>query len=374
MTFKLIIQLLFGVFSLNRQNMRWFNLKRILFCLFVFPIFISLFLVNHLFLLLDVVFFPHFIFQKIEKPIFIISAPRSATTFLFHSLAQRTDKYTCVKLWEIIFAPSILQKYLILGIFKLDSFVNSPLKRSIRYIEQLIFGDFKKIHIIGLELPEEDEGFLIWNLSTLYLTYFYSDSHFFKHFYQFDTSMNAPSRARIMKRYHNYIRRHNFVFNRSGTRQFLSKNPLMMNKVASLHRIFPDAQILNINRNLAETLPSTLELNRTIYSAFTSIPTPKHVEENTLEQLINWYLMAHENLEKHYPFQHLKIDFSLLVKQDSAEIQRIADFLELKKEELEFPTRTNKIAHKSNNTYTRLTKEEMQPILKKLPFMEKYCT
>ena len=364
---------MFGVFSLNPSNMRWFNLKRMAFCLFVLPIFIFILINNRIFLLLDYIFFPHFIRQKIKDPVYIIAAPRSATTFLFHSLAQNKDKYTCVKLWEIIFAPSILQKYSLIIIFKIDSYMKSPLKKSVRFFENLIFGKFSKIHVIGLELPEEDEGFLLWNLSTLYMTFFYSDSNFFENFYQFDRSMNPTAKNRIMKTYSNYIKRHNFVFNRKSDRQFLSKNPLMMNKIDSLHGIFPDARIININRDLAETLPSTLALNRSIYAAFTSIKTNESVESQTIEQLIAWYAMAHESLVAKFPNQHIKIDFKKLIAQNKEEIIRISEFLSIPLVDLVFPVKASGKMHKNTNSYQRLSKEELAPILVKLKFMDQYC-
>jgi hypothetical protein len=365
--------MIFGVFSLNPNNMRWFNVKRIVSCLFLFPIFLFLLINNRIFLLLDYVLFPQFIRQKIKEPVYIISAPRSATTFLFHSMAQLRDRYTCVKLWEIIFAPSILQKYVLIGIFKMDAFVGAPLKKSVCYLENLLIGNFKKIHVIGLELPEEDEGFLIWNLSSLYLSFFYSDSDFFKSYYQFDRSMDAPSKKRIMKTYSRYIQRHNFVFNRHGERQFLSKNPLMMNKIASLQEIFPDAQLININRDVADTLPSTLALNQNICSAFTSIKTNDRVKAQTIEQLVAWYEMAFESLHTHFPNSHIKVDFKKLIQQEKEEILRISEFLSVPFDQLVFPVHSGGKKHKNNNPYERLSKEELAPILLKLPFMKAYC-
>ena len=352
--------------------MRWFNLKRMAFCLFVLPIFIFILINNRIFLLLDYIFFPQFIRQKIKDPVYIIAAPRSATTFLLHSLAQNRDKYTCVKLWEIIFAPSILQKYCWISVFKIDSYLLSPLKKSVRVFENLIIGKFSKIHVIGLELPEEDEGFLLWNFSTLYMTFFYSDSDFFENFYQFDRSMKPKAKIRIMNTYSNYIKRHNFVFNRKGDRQFLSKNPLMMNKINSLHGIFPEARIININRDIADTLPSTLALNRSIYAAFTSIKTNESVESQTIEQLIAWYAMAHESLATKFPNQHIKIDFKKLIQQDKEEITRISEFLSIPIDKLIFPVNVSGKKHKNSNSYERLSKEELAPILLKLPFMKEY--
>ena len=176
-----------------------------------------------------------------------------------------------------------------------------------------------------------------------------------------------------MNTYRRYILRHNFVFNRQGNRQFLSKNPLMMNKINSLYNIFPDARIININRDLAVTLPSTLALNRSIYSAFTSNKSNKRVEAQTIEQLIAWYEMAYESLNAKFPHQHLKVDFKKLIGQDSDEIKRISEFLSIPQNKLIFPEKVSVKKHKNSNAYARLTEEELAPILSKLPFMKPYC-
>ena len=139
--------MVFGVFSFNPKNMRWFNLRRILMVLFLVPFFITILIINRIFLLLDFVFFPHFLWQKTKNPVFIISAPRSATTYMFHTLAK-SDRFTCFKLWEIIFAPAITQKYIILGFLKLDGLLGNPVKKLVLFMENVFIGKLKKIHLL----------------------------------------------------------------------------------------------------------------------------------------------------------------------------------------------------------------------------------
>jgi hypothetical protein len=373
MTLKLFFQFIFGIFSLDRKNMRWFNLKRVLMCLLICPFFITGFLINNIFLALDFILFPRFLWQKIAQPVFIIAAPRSGTTFLFHSLAKSRDHFTAVKLWEIVFAPSILQKYLISGLFKMDSFLGSPLKKMILGLEHIMIGKLKTIHLIGLNMPEEDEGLLVWNLTTLYFNFFYADSNFFQEFLHFDTSMPQKRKERIMNRYYRLIQRHNFVFNRSNARRFVSKNPLMMNKVGALSSIFPDAKILNINRNPRETIPSTIHLGHSLYGIFSSIPQNERVKLETKNLLVSWYKMAEENLNAHYPNNHLKINFYDLVNKNSDEWQRISAFLEFPKDAIQRDERKEKVGHKSQSTYEKLSEEETALILEELPFLRSFC-
>ena len=371
MTVKLLFQMVFGVFSLNPKNMRWFNLRRILLCLFVMPFFIFLLIINNVFLLIDYILFPHFLRQETKKPVFIIAAPRSATTYLFHRLAEDTN-FTYFKLWEIIFAPSICQKYMAVFALRIDRILHNPIKKTTLFLEHILIGKLKKIHLIGLNLPEEDEAVLLWSLSSFYLNFFYPDSTFFDDLVLFDEKLSSKRKARIMRSYSNYVKRHNFVFNRNDKKQYLSKNPLMMCKVASLSTIYPDALILNINRSPAKTLPSTLELNRNLYALFTSRPVPQELNEKTLHILINWYKMAEKNMTSYYATQHLKIDFIKLVSQDETEINHISKFLGTSSSNLLVKNKSINKKHKSENKYAELSDEQLKLALKELPFMADY--
>jgi len=371
MTGKLLLQMIFGIFSFNPKNMRWFNFRRITVSIFLLPIFIVTLLINNLFLLLDYLLFPLFLRQKITEPVYIIAAPRSATTYLFHNLAQ-DNSFTCFKLWEIIFAPSIFQKYVVIFALRIDKVIGSPIKRVARFIEGVIVGRINEIHKIGFSLPEEDDAVLLWSLSSFYLNFFYPDSNFFDNLALFDERIIPRRRTRIMKAYSRYVKRHNFVFNRSGEKKFLSKNPLMMTKVKSLSEIFPDALILNINRSPAKTLPSTIALNRALYALFTSMTVPDYLNKKTIAILIQWYKMAYKNIEEFFPNQHLKIAFDKLVNQDKNEQKRISSFLSMPISFYDTEHHPSKDNHRSANRYTDLTELELQNILIQIPFMSTY--
>jgi omega-hydroxy-beta-dihydromenaquinone-9 sulfotransferase len=79
---------------------------------------LGLIICNHLFFLLDELFLFVYRFTPIKRPIMIIGAPRTGTTLLFRTLAEDKDKFTCFTMAELIFAPSLIQKYLFYGIYR----------------------------------------------------------------------------------------------------------------------------------------------------------------------------------------------------------------------------------------------------------------
>ena len=375
MDYSLTYKLAFSLFSIDPQNMRWFNLKRLLVVLIMVPVYILFLIINRFCLFLDTLIFPQFKKQQIVNPVFIIAAPRTATTYLYHLLATDHTNFTSFRLWEIIFAPSIIQKLFILRFFKIDKRMRSPIKKAILFLENKIFGDFTRIHKIGLSLPEEDEAILLWNMSTIYLNFFFPDTNPFTDYFAFDATMPEKKRTRIMHFYARSVLRHNYVFNRDGSKRFLSKNPAMMAKVKSLHKIYPDATVLNINRCPGATIPSTVALNNNIYRFFTSAKPTKEMDIRTKNILVEWYKMAQLNLESYYPNNTIKIDFGKLIRKDEITLALICDQLGLAYNNI-IKLQNSRMAdadHKSGNIYVTLNDDELTQVLTELPFMVPYC-
>ena len=108
-----------SIFAYHKTGGR-FSAKRILFTV-TFPFWYGfLELTNWTCLLLDVVLFPAYRHTAVTRPVFIVGFPRSGTTYLHRLLDNDHDQFTSLKLWEIIFAPSILQKKFFRLLGKLD--------------------------------------------------------------------------------------------------------------------------------------------------------------------------------------------------------------------------------------------------------------
>lgn len=373
MSAKLLYSLFFGVFSLNPKNMRFFNLKRILMVLIIFPIFIFFLGINKFFIYLDYLLFPNFRKQEVKDPIFIVSTPRSGTTYLYHSIAENSNTFTYFKLWEIIFAPSITQKYIFNSIIKIDRVSGATIKKSLLWLESKLIPNLKSIHHLGIDLPEEDEAILLWDLTSLYLNFFYPDTHYFDDLFLFDKNVSEKLRNKIMKSYRNYIRRHNYAFNRSGNKTFLSKNPLMMCKLETLRTFFPNANVIQIIRNPKETLPSTIGLNNTLYSLFTSKKSNEELDKRTKAFLIEWYQMAYHSLSNYQENQVLKIDFVKLVTRDIKEEDRIRQFVNDPDFKLIVKLNSKKkLEHQSKNKYQKLEQTEFDQAMIQLPFLNEF--
>ncbi|MBT6834810.1 MAG: hypothetical protein HOA61_02100, partial [Bacteroidetes bacterium] len=198
---KIFIKLLVNTFSFNKSSLRFFSWKRIFAVLLFYPFFAITFVINWIFLLLDELIFPSYRRIKIEKAVFIIGVPRSATTYLFNVLSQDSGNFHCFKLWELVFAPAISQKYVFKLIISIDKLIGKPLYKLSIMFDNIVFGKFREIHDIGLTKPEEDEVLFLYNFSSIYFYYFYPELDVLDHFLYHDSIVPEPVKKRNINFY-----------------------------------------------------------------------------------------------------------------------------------------------------------------------------
>ena len=365
-SFKLITEL----FSINPKNMRFPYFKRIVVVILFVPFFSLLFIINNFFLFIDNILFYKFKRVEIKQPVFIVSMPRTGTTMLLHMLSSFKTEFTTMKLWELLFAPSITQKLIFLGVNKFDKYINSIIKKTIIFFSDIVFKNLTTLHNTGLEQPEEDELILLWSLSSGYFQYFYPESKNFDDFLDFDNQVNPKQKKRIMKRYFRLVQRHNYVFNYSEKRTFISKNPFMLSKIESLHDQFNDAKILTINRCPNLIINSVINLNKLIFNSFSSFKIKSELKTRTIDLIKNWYFHSNKKFKANPKIHHLYLDFEKLIKKDKDEFKTVFNFLNLNESFL------TDISNKSYQNYK--SKPKKTPQLKKyiekdeIPFMKEY--
>lgn len=327
--FRLLFRVLGGAFTLQKGHLRFPTWKRLGAVLFFFPLYLLGILGNGLFLLLDELFFPAYRRQSVERAVFIIAIPRSATTFLFHQLAADSRHFTCFRTWELVFAPSICQKYLFRGLIVLDRKMGRPLYRLSLQFDRWVFGAFRGIHDMGLTKPEEDEGLFLQVFAASYLSFFFPDHPALDPYLLFDRQLPASTQRSLLAFYQRCLQRHNYVFNRKETRYFLSKNPTFVPKMAAIGRQFPQAKLLYPLRSPLSTIPATISLNAHIYAAFTQLKESSPLQERTRDMLLDWYEMAETALNGVWKNRHRVLPFREIVQQPDLCLQQIYDWLEL---------------------------------------------
>jgi omega-hydroxy-beta-dihydromenaquinone-9 sulfotransferase len=211
---------------------------------------------NGLALALDRLLFPAFRRVSVKRPLFILGPPRSGTTLLHRLVASDSQQFTTFPLWELLFAPAICQKYLVLGLDRLDRWVGGPLGWLLRRTERIVFGSSERIHKTSLLLPEEDYLLLLPLRACFLLILAFPRCEGLWRLGRFDEAISPDVRRRVMKHYASLLQRHLYV--RGTQRCILSKNPCFSSWIESLNEQFPEARFIGLLRPAEETVPSQL--------------------------------------------------------------------------------------------------------------------
>ena len=353
----LAINLTAHTFSLKKGSLRFPTVRRIFSVLFILPFFVVLIIVNRFCMLLDRIFFPGFRKIKLEKTGFITGVARSATTYLFDILGKDNQHFTSFKLWEILLAPSIIQKYILLAIIKVDRLAGKPLYRFSLFIDRILLGKIASLHAISFSKPEEDETLLIFAFASIYLSYFFPDVRALDPYLFFDEDLSPKKRKRIMLFYKRCVQRHVYVFDRKEEKYFLSKNPAFVSKTVTIAETFPGAMLIYMLRSPLKTIPSTISLNANVYAVFSGKKRENPLSVKTTEAIIRWYKMADDSIKKHWQNRNITVPFKKITGQPEGIIKEIYEFLkvipgpainQLLKTEQE-NSRNYKSEHKYNN-------------------------
>jgi hypothetical protein len=183
--------------------------------------------------------------------------PRTGTTFMHNILFLDSARFTSMKLWEIAFAPSVLQKRMYLLIKKADARLGFPLKRLLVRIEKRLLKSFDSFHPLSLFQIEEDEYLMIHNFSSALMPFFLPPLKRVS----METLTQKQGQAASSggsRYYRNCIRKHMHVF--GNGREYLAKSPAHLPRMDQLRALFPDLKIICMLRMPHETIPSTISL------------------------------------------------------------------------------------------------------------------
>lgn len=265
-------------------------LRRILVMVAFVPLFALVQLIHWVGLLLDEILFRGYRRVEIQEPFFVLGVPRSGTTHLHRVLAQ-DPQYTTFSTWECLFAPSVTERRLWMGLGWLDTRIGRPLGRLLDRLERRVFGGMAQVHSMGLRDPEEDYFALMPVLACFILILPFPSDPYLWRMGTFDRAMPAEERARLMAFYRGCLQRHLYVH--GPDKRLLSKNAAFAPLAGSLRATFPDARFLVCLRDPTATLPSqlsSLEPGVRLFGVLAAVPD---FRERLVRQLGFYY----ENLD-----------------------------------------------------------------------------
>ena len=282
--------------------------RRFIFTLF-FVVFIILYLIClFLFRLLDEIFLPAYKKVEIQNPIFIISTPRNGTTYLHRLMSMDKEKYISPKLYHTIF-PAASFYILVNLISKIDSIFNRPIKFILNKIEEKIFSGWNKIHPIGLNKTEEDEGLFTLAMTSPVMMMF---CPFILENGDLDImdNMHIDIKEGMRKFYLSSIKR--FIYIEGENKILLNKNVFDCGRIQWLIETFPAAKFICPVRIPYETIPSAASMFTTPWK----IHSPELKKDcSSLRQFLD--VIMSNALHFHEFLQKMKIENVITFKYDT---------------------------------------------------------
>ncbi|MEX2365775.1 MAG: sulfotransferase [Pseudohongiellaceae bacterium] len=218
----------------------------------------------------------------VERPVFIIGIPRSGTTFL-HRTLTRDQGFTSLSTWEVIFAPSVSERYLYSFLGK----ILFPLGWLIKQIRLRPFRHIDKIHPLHLQEPEEDFILLLWIRACFLQALICPNNASYWRLASFDDAISRPRAEKIMAWYKCCLQKH--LFYHGAGKRILSKNPSFTSLIQNLSETFPGAFFIACYREPDQAVPSQLSSLRPAMRVLGNGQVNKKTQEQLLGVLWHYY-------------------------------------------------------------------------------------
>jgi len=257
------------------------TLRRLAALIVFVPAFLLLQALHWIGLLLDEVLFRGYRDVEVTEPLFVVGLPRSGTSFVQRALAD-DDRFTTLRLWELLLAPSVTERKAWLALGTVDGWLGRPLGRLVRAFEGVAFRWMDEVHPVSLDAPEEDYFLLLPIFACFLLVVPFPYHSALWKLTRFDR-LPAAERSSILAFYGACVQRHLYVV--GPEKRLLSKNPSFTSMVGSLARAFPDARFLCCVRDPLRAVPSLLSSMRTGAAIFGWDPADPPLRDRFVEMM-----------------------------------------------------------------------------------------
>ncbi len=238
---------------------------------------------------IDDTLFPAHHDQPLGKPVYIVAAPRSGTTFL-HRLMSEDPQFTTFKLLQTFF-PTVTGHRALKALDGLNHALGGVLGKLQERIDEEYFGAWEGLHDMGLNEDEEDEA--LWALAfatpAIWLVLPFPER--FEHL-RFVDKLPAEKRAKLVEHYRGCVQRHLYA---SRGQQLLAKNVLLPGRFEIVTEALPEARFVHILRHPYEAVASSLSLFTVPWKWHSPKLSLQGNESHALGQLIiDYYKFLHQ--------------------------------------------------------------------------------
>lgn len=259
---------------------------------------------------------------KPYKTVFIIGAPRSGTSRMQKLIAADEKRFTAMKMWELFFAPSILQKVGLKFIVQFDALFGAPIYKMIKGLESKCYKNFNNIHSLSFFNIEEDALILHHLFSCYHLSFLLGKERSYKYL-NYDKGVPKA----VWAYYKTCIDNH-MALNKGKI--YLSKNPFLSGSLNSLSELFEEVKFIHMERDFKDLAPSFFSLKRFLSNFFYGVEPSKEKYREINETLKFWNSAPKTNKHQNKVFP---ADYTDLKSRPDVLVASCYDFLNLTLEE-----------------------------------------
>ncbi len=280
-SYGLFFRLALGVFT-HRPGLR-----RVLIMLVFLPVLLTFMTTHWIAFWLDDVFFPGYKNMRVKRPLFIVGVPRSGTTALHRVLAGDKYETTWFTMWELLFAPAIIERKVILTCAAFDQKIGRPMARLIEWITRHAAGDMNAVHQFSMSDPEEDFLLFVPVMACFILTVAFPDAKAISDLSRFDEAVAPEKQRQLMAFYKSMLQRHLYVHGPNC--RLLSKNVSFTPMLRALLKTFPDARVIICTREPSKAVPSQISAIEPSWKFFGNDATTDAFRQRWIELMRHYY-------------------------------------------------------------------------------------
>ncbi|MEO9593695.1 sulfotransferase family protein [Rhodopirellula bahusiensis] len=284
---------------------------------------IPVFLIHRIALRLDDWLYPSLRDVIVRKPLFILGLPRSGTTLLHRLIATDRQLFTTMPLWELLLAPAVCEKSLLRQMRSIDRRLGSPLWRIYLTVENRLVGAFQNVHSTTLHSPEEDYLALL-PFGGCFIDVIRSpmSERVWKLAY-FCEQLDRSRQAKLISTYKRILQRH--LYFRGQHQHLLAKNPSLTSWLPALIDEFPDACVIGLRRDPAQSVPSQLSSLRDGMRWFGNDVADPAIVDRFVHLLASYWQMMDRAKAVQPPERFRLIEYQQLIGDSHALISQTMD-------------------------------------------------
>jgi hypothetical protein len=238
---------------------------------------------------IDSILYPDVHDVPLGKPIYIVAAPRSGTTFL-HRMMSLDPQFTALKLYETFF-PTVTGNRVVKRVVTVNGSIGALLRSVRDRLDDSYFGAWSGIHNTSLSQDEEDEALWALAFATPAIWLVLPFPEHFDHL-RFIDQLPDEKRGKLVAYYRACVQRH--LYNHQN-KTLLGKNVLLPGRFEIVTSALPGARFVHVLRHPYEALPSTLSLFTVPWRWHSPSIRPDGPEVRALARLtIDYYRFLHE--------------------------------------------------------------------------------